>query len=565
MPGNPQKKLSSAELRRRAEKHVVKPPKVVGDAETTRMLHELEVHQIELEMQNDELRDARDESEGLLHKYTELYDFAPVGYFTLTAEGTIRLSNLTGSTIVGIGRSTLIGRSFVMLVASGQRLEFRALLKQVFEEETKQSGEFELANDKLATRVVRVEAQLCPNGLECSVMLLDVTQRRKAQEEMHDSEVRYRRMFEAAQDGILIIDPTSGKIIDANPFISRLLGYSRDQLIGKELREIGLLKDEAASHKMFRKLKKNHQVRYENLPMESKAGRSQQVEVIANLYREGRQPVIQCHIRDITARKLAEEMSSRNLKLKKEILRREKVEESLRAQRKEQSSLLKQSRTQQKQLRNLSHRILNAQEEERKRISRELHDVIAQTLVGINVHLSVLDQDKAASPEGFLKQIEKTRHLVGKAVKTVHDFARELRPTMLDDLGLVPALEMHMEQFMTDSGIRANLTGSINVDQSTPAVRTALYRIALGALTNVARHSKASRVEITIESLQNLIRMTIKDDGQGFHVVKKSASKKRNRLGLISMRERAEMIGGTLEIDSAPGSPTTVLVEIPLG
>ena len=97
-------------------------------------------------MQNTELRIARDEAEDLLDKYTELYDFAPVGYFTLAADGTIRLANLTGAAMVGIGRSNLIGRAFCMLVAPGQRAGFRDFLKQVFATETKQSGEFELAD-----------------------------------------------------------------------------------------------------------------------------------------------------------------------------------------------------------------------------------------------------------------------------------------------------------------------------------------------------------------------------------------------------------------------------------
>jgi PAS domain-containing protein len=110
---------SPAALRRRAEKLVGKPDTALADADARRLLHELEVHQIELEMQNTELRSARDELEVLLDKYTELYDFAPVGYFTLAADGTIRLANLTGATMVGIGRSNLIGRSFAMLVAPG--------------------------------------------------------------------------------------------------------------------------------------------------------------------------------------------------------------------------------------------------------------------------------------------------------------------------------------------------------------------------------------------------------------------------------------------------------------
>jgi PAS domain S-box-containing protein len=527
------------------------------------LLHELEVHQIELEMQNTELRSARDELEVLLDKYTELYDFAPVGYFTLGADGTIRLANLTAATMVGIGRSNLIGRSFAMLVAPGQRTGFKAFLKQVFETETKQSGEFELAEAKLGTRVVTIEARRCPDGLKCSAMILDITGRREALEAMRLSEIRYRRLFEAAQDGVLIIDPSTGRIIDANPFMTRLLGYSRQQLIGKELFEIGLLKDEAASRQMFRKLRRSHEVRYEDLPLRSQAGRHQEVEVVANLYHEDGAPVIQCNIRDISIRKLAENMSLQNVKLNMEIARRKVVEQDLRANRKEQSRLLRQSRLQQKQLRDLSHRILHAQEEERKRISRELHDVIAQSLVGINVHLAMLDQGCLASPEIFRQQISSTRLLVEKAVKIVHDFARELRPTMLDDLGLIPALQVSLKQFMADTGIRVSLKAFAKIDQSKIKVRTVLYRIAQEALTNVARHAKASHVDVSIESVDDVIRMTIKDNGRGFQVSGKAGSTKKNRLGLIGMRERAEMMGGSFQVDSSPGGSTTVQVEIP--
>jgi len=315
---------------------------------------------------------------------------------------------------------------------------------------------------------------------------------------------------------------------------------------------------------MFRKLKKNHEVRYENLPLKSKTGSQQEVEVVANLYEEDGHSVIQCNVRDITLRRLAEEMSSQNLKLKKEIVRREKVEEALRQQRNEQSILLKQSRSQQKQLRNISHRILNVQEEERKRISRELHDVIAQTLVGINVHLAILDRGNSVSPAIFRQQMNKTQSLVKKAMRVVHNFARQLRPTALDDLGLIVALQAYMQQFMTDTGIRASLTASSEIIELKTSLRTALYRIAVGALTNVARHSKASHVEITIESRVNLVRMTIQDNGEGFQVVGNAGSKKKTRLGLISMRERAEMIGGSFHVSSAPGSPTSVKVEIPV-
>ena len=138
-------------------------------------------------------------------------------------------------------------------------------------------------------------------------VIRDVTERKLHEDEVLVSEIRYRRLFEAAHDGVLIIDPATRKIIDANPFMTQMLGYPHDELVGKELFEIGLLKDEAASQEMVRKLERAEQVRYENLPLESQGGRHQEVEVVANLYDENGRPVIQCNIRDITERKRSEE------------------------------------------------------------------------------------------------------------------------------------------------------------------------------------------------------------------------------------------------------------------
>ena len=137
-------------------------------------------------------------------------------------------------------------------------------------------------------------------------VIRDVTERKRHETKVQVSEIRYRRLFETAHDGILIVDPATLKIIDANPFMTQMLGYSHDRLVGKELFEIGLLKDEIASQDMIAELKRSGQVRYENLPLESVGGRQQDVEVVANLYQENDRPVIQCNIRDITERKRSE-------------------------------------------------------------------------------------------------------------------------------------------------------------------------------------------------------------------------------------------------------------------
>jgi PAS domain S-box-containing protein len=122
------------------------------------------------------------------------------------------------------------------------------------------------------------------------------------------SELRYRRLFEAAHDGILIVDPLTRRIVDVNPFLVNFLGYTRAGFIGRELYEIGLLKDEAASQAAFRELQATGHIRYEDLPLRTRDGRSVEVEFVSNLYPEGDHPVIQCNVRDITARKKAERL-----------------------------------------------------------------------------------------------------------------------------------------------------------------------------------------------------------------------------------------------------------------
>jgi signal transduction histidine kinase len=232
-----------------------------------------------------------------------------------------------------------------------------------------------------------------------------------------------------------------------------------------------------------------------------------------------------CFFNDITERTKAEAaqrrldaMTSTNLKLRLEIDRRQLLEADLRASRQEQGKLLKQSRLQQRQLRDLSRGVLQAQEEERKRISRELHDVVAQSLVGVNVHLASLTRGIGDDPSSLRDQISRTNLLIEKALNIVHVFARELRPTILDDLGLIPALEAHLQRFMTDTGIRASLKAFARIEESTSPVRAVLYRVVQEALVNVARHAEASLVEVKIESLPGIISMKIKDNGKGFVV-----------------------------------------------
>ena len=260
------------------------------------------------------------------------------------------------------------------------------------------------------------------------------------------------------------------------------------------------------------------------------------------------------------------ELAASNHELKKEILQRQTAEQNLRQSEQHYRELLEQSRRLQEQLRHLSRRILSAQEEERKRISRELHDVIAQTLTGINVRLATLKTEATASTKGLSQNISRTQRLVEKSVSIIHRFARELRPAVLDDLGLVPALHSHMKDFTKQTGLRIHFTTFTSgaIEGLGSAEQTALYRVAQEALANVAKHAQASRVEVTLQKLPRALCMAIKDNGKSFEVGKVLHARKYRRLGLLGMRERVEMVAGKFAVESASGQGTTIQAQVPL-
>jgi signal transduction histidine kinase len=257
------------------------------------------------------------------------------------------------------------------------------------------------------------------------------------------------------------------------------------------------------------------------------------------------------------------QLAASNLELEQEIVHRKAVEVALKKSERHYGELLAQSDHLQEQLRQLSRQILSTQEEERREISRELHDVIAQTLTGINVRLAALKKEAAVNTKGLDRNIARTQRLVEKSVNIVHQFARELRPAVLDDLGLIPALHSFMKTFTARTGVRAHLKAFAGVETLDTAKRTVFYRVAQEALTNVARHAKANRAEVGIQKIPGGARMEIKDDGRSFHVERILRTKGTKRLGLLGMRERVEMVGGTFCVESAPGHGTTVRVEIP--
>lgn len=259
------------------------------------------------------------------------------------------------------------------------------------------------------------------------------------------------------------------------------------------------------------------------------------------------------------------ELAAANRHLKKEIVRRHAVEKALKKSEQHSSLMVEQSRHMQEQLRHLSRRILFAQEEERRRISRELHDEVAQVLTGINLHLAMLKKEATANTRDLKKKIARTQRLVEKSVNVVHQFAGQLRPMALDDLGLIPALRSYVKDFAKRTGLSIRFTSFTRgkTEQLDSAKRTVLYRVAQEALVNVARHAQASQVKMSIHKLRRVVCMEVKDNGKSFQVQGVSPTRRKKALGLLGMRERVEMVGGRFTVESAPGKGTTVRAEIP--
>jgi signal transduction histidine kinase len=258
-------------------------------------------------------------------------------------------------------------------------------------------------------------------------------------------------------------------------------------------------------------------------------------------------------------------LSGTQQRLAREIARREALQIALKKSERHYAHLLNQSHHMQDHLRRLSHGLLSAQEDERKRISRELHDEIGQTLTAINVQLATLRKEATIDSDALRGKIAATQLLLERSLNSVHSFARDLRPPLLYDLGLIPALHSFMKSFTKRTGVPVSFKASAAVEKLNSDARTVLYRVAQEAFTNIARHAKASAVKVSIQRVQSFARMEIHDNGKSFQVQRVVLAKKLTRLGLIGMRERVEMAGGRFTVDSAPRRGTTIRAEVPFG
>jgi len=353
----------------------------------------------------------------------------------------------------------------------------------------------------------------------------DISERRRIEVAMRRSEEHYRGLFHAAKDAIIVLDPDEYLILDANPRACQLYGYGRTEFVGMPLGKIARDVTREKDH-VDEALERDRSHTFETV---HRTGDGSEIvfEVTASvLVREGRD-VLLCINRDISERKRAEE--------------------TLEASR--------------EQLRNLADHLQAAREEERMAVARTIHDELGQVMTALKMDVAWLGKRLPEDTDGCRSKIETMLKLIDQAVGTVQRLTTELRPALLDDLGLSAAAEWFVKDFAARTGIECVLDlgrPEVELDRNRS---TAVFRILQEALTNVARHADAARVEISLGVDDDTVVLSVRDDGRGIEQDQISSPRS---FGLLGIRERTAALGGEAFFSRIPEGGSEVLARIPV-
>ena len=515
------------ELRRRAEE-LLKDSNPKGcipaaPADLQRLVHELSVHQIELEMQNEELRQARSELEAYLSQYTDLYDFAPVGYFTLEHNGAIIQANLTGAHLLGVDRSKLASLPFGLFISAEYRPILNTFLEKVFKSEAKETCEVVIRKEGMEPLQVHIEGRPLENGQQCRIAVVDISERKQAEDKLRASNKWHKDLLEQTSDWVWEIDPEI-RYTYTNPRIFEIMGYSSaEEIIGKTLFDF-MKPEEAEKAKMF----------FEDIML-----RKESFALFNNtiLHPDG-QPVFfetsgipffdeqGCLLgyrgisRDVTARKDAEA-------------------EAVRVE------------------------ALQIIENERMRLARELHDEVGMILFALKLDLQLLNKAVSDTDIKLRERLQDSITKVNDSIVQVRHKTAYLRPPALDVLGLIVVLKDLVEEMNQKMSINTQLRVDSKTSEFSSEVENTLYRCIQESLTNAARHASARNLTVDLAWNSKKVTCRIEDDGIGFdpNAYNDYSS---NHFGLVGMRERVFLLKGTIEINSSPGQGTIIIITIPL-
>jgi PAS domain S-box-containing protein len=368
---------------------------------------------------------------------------------------------------------------------------------------------------------------------------------RQAVEQLQDelaqrtlAEKRFEEVIDSAPDAMLLVDQ-AGSIKLVNLQAEQLFGYSREELLGKNIIEsLVPMPHRSRQRNYLMQFMANPEGRRTSFGLDlsarKKDGSQFPVEISLGKLNTKEGVWIACNVRDISESKKAEE---------------------------EQNRLVEEIKQSDEQLRALAFHLQEVQEFESRQIARELHDRIGQNLTGLNLNLQIIQNQLLPECAAQVRsRLADSLKLVEETTRHVRDVLADLHPTMLDEFGLVPALQQYGNIFSQRSGLDIRVIGSEIVPRLQPNVAMVLFRLVQEALHNVAKHAQATWAEVRVESADEGVFLTVNDNGRGIDPRILETPVDQSHWGIISMRQRAESIGAQLSIDSTPGRGTKISV-----
>ena len=393
----------------------------------------------------------------------------------------------------------------------------------------------------------------------------DITVSREVEQALRDSEQRLSLLSESFHDYAIFTSDLEGRVVTWNPGAEVIFGYEDAEILGQSAGLLFVPEDRAKGipEKEMKTAREKGRAADERWHLRKDGSRFYASGIMAPL-RDGDKLIGFAKIaRDLTHQKQTEQELRGH---------REQLEQLIAGRTAELAQANETLKTQMAELRraeeeriSLLQRVVTVQEDERRRVARDMHDSLGQQLTALRLKLASLTADSRWGG-GAIGDIERLQQLGKRLDEEVNFLAWQLRPTVLDDLGLAAAIENYVREWSRHSGIVAEFhAGRLGNERLDGSVETNLYRITQEALNNASKHSGAQNVNIVLETRKNELVLVIEDEGKGFDIEElRNEPRSSGGLGLTGMRERAAIIGGKVEIESSPGKGTTVFVRVPI-
>lgn len=465
--------------------------------------------------------------------FGQLWEISVDGMRLTDEDGIILLVNDSFCKIFEMKKEQLLGKPFSIVYAKPeQEAALKSYQRDIQNDEIKTLFEREntLWNGRRAWFEFSNSFLTLPDGNKITLSIVkEISERKKSEIELRESEQKFKMLFNNINDAVFVTqlskDKSYGDFIEVNEIACKRLGYSKEEFLKlspsaivsqKFIDDFNLFND--------RLLKKGHVIY--DIVHRAKDKKLIPVEINSHLFLYNDKLTVLSIARDITERKEAEERLKRSSKL----------------------------------LRELATHLQSIREEERTMISQEIHDELGQVLTALKIQVSLLANKLNKNQEPLKQKINSLADMIDSSVESVQRISSKLRPGILDELGLIAAIEWQTEEFQKLTNIKCSVAlpkDELNLDRKKT---TAIFRIFQEALTNIARHSEAQKILVSVYNHQSNIYLEIQDNGKG---ITQEQIKDFKSLGIHGMKERAMVFGGEVYIDGNPGKGTIVKIEIP--